>query len=292
MYGPFWGEGFSNHLPMVQAALYNMGHSKEYIEEISDYFVDKWSLKPFEVSKTFNSYEEALGNRSMYQALVDYYKIEIEEKGIDVVVCEALNYLEKGLSSILYHGIIRLAFAIENGSVDEVVRALAFYACGFEAIDFEGRPVPITVLKAEFTRFVQMREGYFYMKGRIEDKERAIVDAVSELYMNTGSFVILHTITGFQALMTLKKYFNDFDDILNRFTISVERILLRISQNDYKLIKVDELKPYNKLFSLMNTTQNAHTVKLVYACYRLNEILPNDKLLVVANIKYNEKPIV
>lgn len=288
-FGPFFGDGFTNHVPMVQYALYEMKQSEEKIIQVSDHLVEKWQLAPATGHVEVINMEDALGNRAAYNGYVKYFKNQLETNSIEAVVKETLSRLKEGLSSMLFHGIIRLSYAVEHGDLNEISRSLAFFACGYERIEFKGRPIPITILKAEFTRFISERDGYFYLRGDIEEKERAIVDSLSELYMNTGSFIVLHTITGFQALVSLRNYFEDFNHILDLFTVCVERVLLRISQSDYKLIKVDVMRSYEELYDITKELKDAHTIKLIYSCSRLDELYHNEKLLTVANIRLNEE---
>lgn len=288
-YGPFFGDGFTNHVPMVQSALYRMAIDEKTIVNVSSYLVDKWALQPFDHYVKVTRLDKHLGDRSSYLGYIDFFKQEVEEKGLEKVIKTSLQTFKTGLSAMLFHGIIRLSYAIENGFEDEIIRALAFYACGFEEIEFKGRSIPLSLVKPEITRFIQSREGYFYLSGEIEDKEAAIVDSLAELYMNTGSFIVLHTITGFQALVSLKRYFKDFSHAIDCFTVCVERSLLRIDQNDYKQIELDTLYSFEELFSYMTDEKDAHTIKLTYSCFRLFETYHNEKLKIVANIRYKER---
>lgn len=286
--GPFFGDGYSNHVPMVQSALFHLGYKESHIRTVSDYLVDKWALKAFEIEYRLDDFEEALGNRSAYLAYIEYFKKQADEKGLMVLVEDLVKKLKTGVSSMLFHGIIRLSYALMDDNEDEIIRALAFYACGFEAIEFTGKKIPRTVLRAEFVRFIQNREGYFYLSCPQEEKEGLILDAILELYLNTGSFIVLHTLTGYQALLSLKAYYDDFNQVLDRFMVCVERVLLRISQDDYKIIQVDHLKSFDEMIASLENVRDAHTIKFIYSSKVLYDLFGNENLLKAANVRFKE----
>lgn len=284
-YGPFHSEGFTNHLPMAQYALYHLKANEEQINEFAVFYMNKFDLEINSIKEDIFDFEKEIGNRTSYDSFVKYYRKKIEIDGIDVVVKSVLNKLELGISSALYHGVIRMSYALTVPDKNEIVRSLAFYTCAYYPEKFEGKKVSFENIEKEITNFIKTREGIFYLEGTVNEKTKALLNGLLEVYNKTGSFIILHTITGLQALISLKDYFDDYSKIFDIFTISAINALLRVREDDYINVKLNNDYSWNEIVKYSHEILNAHTIKLIYSCKKLNELYPNDNLKKAAQIK-------
>lgn len=286
-YGPLHGDGLINHLPMAQIALWKMGATEEHIKNYSQNYLDQWKIRPTPVlSQKILKLEDALGKEDYYSSYVMYFKHKIRTDGIEKTLKESLDILSKGMASGLFHGLIRIAYGLEADSVDEICRGLALYAVIYHETIFAEKTVESKELPAALFSYHQNDDAHFYMSGTIEEKEVALAETLSQMYLSTGNFIVLHTITGFHALMVLKHHYSDFDDVLNRYTVCVQRAIRRLPKQIYiKIALTDALHDWDRLHEKAIESTDAHTIKFVYTCHELNKLFESRVYLTNANIK-------
>lgn len=285
MYGPFHSQGFVNHLPMAQYALYDLGATEAQIIRFADDYVKKFNLAISSEVIKIEDWTSHLGHREAYAGYVHYFKDKIEKESLETVVKETLNVLLLGIGSALFHGLIRISYAITLGDLDEVSRALALLACCYQKIEFSGTVIRAENMNVEIYRYISEREGLFYLESTTENKEKTMINSFVELYLSTGSFIVLHTITGLEALINLKLYFEDYEHVLDVYMISVLRALLRVTDKEYKKIVLNQQHSWSTISEITCDLINAHTIKFVYSCQVLNELYPNDNLRIASQIK-------
>jgi len=285
-YGPFYGPGYANHLPMAQYALFSLGAKEKDLETFeSVYLEDHLLVEPVEIPVEISSIESAFGQREAYLSYVEYFQDLVEREGIEKTLRYSVNTLYKGMGTALFHGLIRLAYAVTSDNQYEIVRALAYWACAYQATDLEGRRIPPSMIKPEFIRYIAERDKTFYLMGTEDEKERTLVEALSELFLSTGSFIVLHTITGFEAITTLRKYVDNYSEALDYFTVAVLKALLRVTQDDYKKIYIESDLTWEVIHERAIGSKEAHTIKLVYSVNKLNKLYPLDALRKVAMVQ-------
>lgn len=286
-YGPLHGARLTNHLPMAQIALWKMGATEDYIKSYSQNYLAKWKIRPVPISaQKIVKLEDALGKEESYCLYVIFFKQKIYKDGVEKTLKESLDLLSKGLASGLFHGLIRIAYGLEADSVDEICRGLAFYASIYHETNFSEKTVAPQDLPAALFSYHQNDDEEFYMSGTIEEKEAALAETLSQMYLSTGNFIVLHTITGFHALMVLKHHYSDFDDVLNRYTVCVQRAIRKLPKQIYiKIALTDALHDWNKLHEHAIESIDAHTIKFVYTCHELDKLFESRVFLTNANIK-------
>lgn len=143
-YRPYMG-GFINQLPMAQLALYEMTGDIERVIDYSTYFIDHFSIDPIKSSyPTMTTIDACVGKREAYESCLDLVRAEIAAWGVDEAVKQVLSNYPLGISSSVFHVLIRLGYAVkgyqmEMESTQEVARALAYYLTAYrEAKTFEG----------------------------------------------------------------------------------------------------------------------------------------------------------
>jgi len=228
-----------------------MGVSKSDIELICENYV-----RENEIPDLHDQYYPNIPFEDEYISLTNKYINVILEFGIDKTVHDFLQDMQFSLESGLYHGLIRLYYALLQGK-DELLVAQAlsyFYLMSKEYIVDGSYKTSID----SFTDLVEYRKNLDYtfksfvslekfeelleIPGissrlfRLEDisnKENQLVDLFVKQFLQTRDFYILHVITGFQALHALKCYFDDYEDVLNMFFTKAQVLMVL---NDYKEI--------------------------------------------------------
>lgn len=286
-YGPLHGQGLVNHLPMAQVALWKMGATEERLQAYSEAYIKRWQITPAPVGpKKITQLDDALGDELEYCNYVVYFKKVLKTQGIESLLKETLNPLSKGMASGLFHGLIRTAYALESGSLEEVTRGLSLYASVYHETRFEGKMIQAHDFKEALYTYHQQEGQHFYMEGTIEQKEQALAETLSQLYLSTGHFIVLHMITGFHALMVLKKYYREFDNVLDRYTVCVQRAIRRLPKDMYKKIVLSQAEyEWAALKQEAIEAEDAHTIKFIYTCDELNKRFPSPVFLKNANIK-------
>lgn len=302
-YSPYM-RGLVNHLPMAQLALYQMTKDFEKVKSYTESYVNMVSIDPVktEYPKT-NSFDDCLGKRELYESCLELVKKEIQEKNITEVTKNVLNTYSLGISSGLFHGLIRLAYAvegvmIEEELVDEVARSLAYYITTYREADLFKRKVNSLKILEEMEALVnnshirdlleskntmgqKIRALYddeeylklgFVIEGREDEKVRALLQILLPSYIKSGSIVILHCITGLHALLVLKEYYDDFENALDILTTCIITHLL--TQEDLSFIsKKDRIIDFswNYIISMGRESTDVHTLKLTYSCSELSK---------------------
>lgn len=319
---PYTKRGLVNHLPMGQLALYQMtkstkrvdAFSKEYIKRVENPLVK-------EDYKSFDSIEECLGKRELYEPCLDLVKDRLKKEGKDELVRYVINRYPLGMSSGLFHTIIRLGYAVEGanlkeGLTDELARALAYYITAYREADVFTRKVTkedfiteiikleedprITKILNENETLGQKLKGLYnddyYLKngfiinGNEEEKIRGLLSLLVPAFDNSGNIVVLHCITSVHSLVMLKEYFTDFNKAIDILTTTIISHLLTLNKFDIE-DKMDELSSlsWRCIMSKASELGDVHAIKLTYSGCILDALysFPKLKLSALKRIRHN-----
>lgn len=285
--GHMHGNGLVNHLPMSQFSLYKLGATEKQIIDCTESNIEKWGLKPAEdLPYKIEKIEDALGLTYTFSAFNKFFSDETSKKGVDKVIKESLNKMSKGLGTGLFHGIIRVAYGVESNNIEEICRGLSLYSSLYYEADFAEKSVPISSLTDELSNFMANKKNDFYLEGSPDDKEVALFKALYDLYLVTGSFYVLHSITGLHALVILKEYYDDYNNVLDRYTVCVLNVLLRVRAKEIKDTTLDHKDhSWEEIFSLGTTVNDVHTHKFIYTSYCLSKLYNLSNFRNAANVK-------
>lgn len=322
-HSPYLGN-LVNHLPMAQFALYKMTDDVEKVKKFTETYTNKANInlvkEEYESVKTL---EECLGNRKLYEPCLDIVKKEIQEKGMKEFLSYILNTYPLGISSGLFHTIIRVAYSVEGAEleeelIDEVARALAYYITAYREGDLLRRKISgkdiieetKTLIKdshiqellgskdslgqrikALYEDAMFMSEG-FIIEGNEEEKARGLLGLLLPTYINTESIVVLHCITGLHASLVLKKYYKDFSKVLDILTTCILTHLLAIEDLDIKDLQMDNIDediinmPWSEIFEKVSKSTDVHVLKLAYTCSELDKLYEIPLLKEAALLRY------
>ncbi len=303
-YSPYMG-GLINHLPMGQMALYQMNKNIEEIESYSEYFIGKFDIDLVKrVYPVVTSIEECLGKRDLYESCLAIMKDAIKDEGVDKVIRKVLNSYPYGMSSGIFHTIIRVFYAVEGANLDreleeEVARALAYYVTGYKeakkfhntvnSIEFNEKmsnlihdPHIRQLTHTEASMGQKMKALYddkkylntgFIIEGNEEDKVRTLLALTLPLYDYYHNIIILHCITGLHALISLRDYFEDFTEALDIMTSCIITHLLTIEQLEIQEIDHSTIeKNWEEIIENGSSSLDVHTIKYTYSCRQLDKI--------------------
>ena len=307
---PYMG-GFINHLPMAQLALYQMTGDLDRVERYSAYHATHFSVDPLKSDyPAVDSIDACIGHRDLYEPCLDLVNETMASRGVETMVNQTLAAYPLGLSSGLFHALIRLGYAVEGyrmapESTDEVARALAYYLTAYRESRTFKRQAEGSVFSAEMTRLNRsaltgriirsksslgqrlkalyqsddyLREGVV-VKGDEIDKARGLLDYLIPLFSRTHDIVVLHGITGLHAAFMLKDCFQGFEHALDILTTSITTHILAAMPKDRSDRVYDpKAHSWDELMRDGSASKDVHTIKLTYSCHQLYQICSHDGL--------------
>lgn len=296
-----YSESLVNHLPMGQLAYFKLTNDLEGTRTYTEEYVKRNNINKVKIEyPKVISIKECLGNPEMYESCLELIVNEVEKEGIDKLAIHILNRCELGMSSGLFHTLIRVAYAVEGKALDEelndeLARALAYYVTAYKKADvFQNGVMPENAinelgnlinnphiirirkeqnslgqrLKALYSNDIYMKVG-FVIRGSVEEKINTLLDILIPAYKNSDDIVVLHCITGLHALIVLKDYYDDFNKALDTMTTCIISHLLTLDK--LNIINKQDLTgaSWEEIRKRGSQSNNVHTVKLSYSASEL-----------------------
>ncbi len=202
----------SDHLPMALCAIEGLGGDAEQLEAFREAYVVR--LHKHVAMAAPPDWRDIIGNREAYPALLSHFRDEVDRTSINETVNRYLPEFLGGVALDAFHPIIRLGYACEFDSPEEVAAALAYMVSVHR--DVPVNPAPGIDLLARLSEQasngpVQLESNRFgvaiqelvkterYPQGSAPDL-RTCADAALRLYQSTRNFFALHLVTSTQAL--------------------------------------------------------------------------------------------
>jgi len=294
--------GNNNHVPMVLIAMYRMEATRA---DMVRYF-ERFDLTPKSTSRpspsriTVDEWQTQLGQRT-FQDYLEFFEDWMDESSMDVVLRATLPTLMKGVSTEAYHALLRLAYALDYHSEEEVAFSLAYWAANFypspdydyrdTAVDADvflaqiaqATPVmSVTQLRSIDARIRQIYEckeiAAVWKPIRLGDSEplQPLALAILDEFTVTHHFTLLHALTSCQAMRSVLPYMKHPIEHLSRYWHSVCAAYLTVmhagfaTRFDTGAVKILE---WSDIFRKAIASQQPissfeHTIKLTYSCWR------------------------
>lgn len=302
-YSPYMS-GIVNHLPMAQLTLYKMTGNLVRVEEFTEYYLKKFKLDPVEEENLqYTTIDKYLGMRSKYKSVLNILKKDLNKVNVEKYLSYILNTYDLGMSSGVFHPLIRIKHAVDGYKIDEklldeVRRALAYYITGYRQADiFKGNTngkklLSLTeklaydrrireIVKSEETMGKKMRALYndsqyiqteLLVSGGRHEKVESILDVLLPFFINTKNIVALHCITGLEALLGLEEYYYDFNRALDIFTTAAITHLLTLNKFDFKVEEDYGVEfSWDYILGLGTESSDVHNIKLTYSCHEISK---------------------
>ena len=188
-----------------------------------------------------NNWRSAIGNYEAAADLRNYFVRQVGEAGTDETLKKHLPVLMAGFGGAAFHGVIRLAYAIEVSSASRVAAGLAYLAevgsplralvpgatgvldpmailaALSKSPDLSGRPESKSIDEA--MRNVANSDLFDAAVASLEVTEHTDQDlarAALHLYASTDDFTALHGVTGVEAINSIRPWIDD-NELLSRF---------------------------------------------------------------------------
>lgn len=220
-FDPVSEAGLTNHLPMLLIALERLGADDQHLHERFDRYrsrlVDRReSRQPIDVA----ALDQSLGTGKRYADLFAVFRDEIDHHAVPATLGRHLPRLLDGLGGAAFHGLIRLAYALDNGRPVDVAAGLAYLADVMQPVPAgprlaDGRSCDPVELLNELAAHPHLSRWTFEASGfqsrfaevaadpdlgailgRIAPTDlSSVADAGHTLFRSTGDFFALHVMT-------------------------------------------------------------------------------------------------
>jgi hypothetical protein len=306
--------GLTNHLPMALVAKAGLGASFEELARFAEQYRRRLVLSSDASERlTRSTWMSAVGTPHAYPNLVLYFDEEIESRGVSDTLRTHLEPLVGGISGAAFHGVIRLAYALDAASPKRVGAGLAYLAANatfLAALDGgvatsddplslltqlattrEWNAAPSAALISDEMRWVADQAEFQSVASSLlvdaATPER-LADVALTLYATTNNFTALHGVTGLEALSKLRPYVDDVELFDRASFQALAAAYLAIGGPT--LWSTDRLDEWARSTALDRATveeraslsNDEHVAKLVFTAKRLNAATENPLYFAIA----------
>jgi len=306
--------GLTNHLPMALVAKAGLGAPPEELMRFADRYRRRL-VASSEVRErlTRDTWTRALGVTAAYADLTHYFDEAIDRDGVEVTLRRHLDFLVDGISAAAFHGVIRLAYALDAASPPRISAGLAYWAANAVPLAPLGDVPPISDDPlALLQQLAAVREWRAPAEARTIFEEmqwvashddfrnatpllavdhstpKRLADAALALYATTDDFTALHGVTGMEAIARVRPYAEDVE----RF----DRASFQALAAAYLTIGAPPIWSGDRLEEMASTTSmdpiavrsraslsdDEHVAKLVFTASRLYDTSHNSLYRAVA----------
>ncbi|MEQ1919013.1 MAG: questin oxidase family protein, partial [Elusimicrobiota bacterium] len=291
-FSPFYDNGLSNHLPMAVAALDGLGASDAEISAFAEHYEKILEpLPPPTGDITERTAADFLGRRAAVTSWILFFRAQIASAGRETTTRLWLRKLMPGVGSVAFHGLLRLAYAVEIGDDAELAHALAQWAAdnmtlgALPDFDSPGKSpsAALALLDGGKGRYpggnivermknVAAEPGFAAVvasAGVRELSTASLAPAMLSAYRATGSFTVLHAVTACHAFRLLTPLMNDAaEGTLYLWQALACAYISAGGPKSGAPLKGDEGLPWERIARLAAVARDEHDVKLVFTCRR------------------------
>jgi hypothetical protein len=265
-----YANGMANHLTMAMVAPDRLGASDDRLRDFATMYQRRLRAKP-----------EAEAKQAAQ------FAAELQEKGRDTFLRDAVSRLTPGLASEAFHGLIRTAYAVDSGDDTDLPDAITSWVLGYEELgrfeeprwesaidaftamnrddrfpkDLAGRSITGRIRKIiAIPAFNDYRFGI----RNLELRDLARIAAL--LFLSTGDFTILHLVTACHATRILQPHLAA--DAIDHLGIAMLAAYASIGRPDFEadLQPPHDLPDWPSLAARTIPSDHEHDLKLVYSC--------------------------
>ncbi len=285
---------------MVLIALYRLGASSAQMNRYVEKFDLREATPPPGTTRenlvTRDNWKNSLG-QGAFSAYVDFFDEWIRQTSMDSVLHEAVPVLMAGVCTAAYHALLRLAYALDYGSRDEVVFALAYWAVEFyPGPDFDAgsSPMepetlldeiikgasnlqiePVNSIDGRLHQVYQFRDiAHCWKPVRISDSDplEKMSALILHIFAESQHFTLLHALTSCQALRPVLPYVKDPGKVLSAYWHSVCAAYVTVLRSSFEMgrdtVPSCQMQ-WEEIFAAAVASEDSleHIVKLCYASW-------------------------
>lgn len=285
----------SNHLPMAQQALLELGATAERLQAWTEahevHLEPRCGARPSAILPARD-----LGRPDADASWRMHFSQRIAALGPSAALREGLGLLMPGAGAIAFHGLIRTAHAVLAAHEGELAAGLAHWASHFMPLP-SAPGASAMPLGAGLAALLQLPPPAGSAGGLIAERMQAwaaapgFADAVAQLpatpdtlrelallaartYAATGNFTVLHLLTASHAMTVLEPWWPEAD-LPRGFVVAAATGLLASRANPAWALDQPPCRPWPTLLSAACEQDDPHVIKLVHAAWRLGRRWPD-----------------
>ncbi|MHB8378365.1 MAG: questin oxidase family protein [Acidimicrobiales bacterium] len=300
IYDATTSSGLTNHLPMALVAKAALGAGPTELVRFANKYRSRLVAVNEPVERLTNvTWRRALGERSAYADLQDYFNREIGECGVEETLRGHLHHLVEGVSGAAFHGVIRLAYALDSGELRRVGSGLAYLASSFITLG----PLERDSLRSDDPELLfgelakdhhrssltpartiseeMKRAASNPLFSRVvsslkidDDTPRRLAHVALKVYASTDDFTALHGVTGLEALSKIRPYVEDRERLDRASFQALTAAYLSIgAPSVWSAARLDDMVASTKLDGVTvrataAMSDDAHVAKIVFTSSR------------------------
>jgi hypothetical protein len=292
---PTYRGRLSNHLPMAQQALLELGASAARLQAWSEGYDAQ--LEPRVPARPGSiTLARDLGRPDSDAAWRAHFAARMASIGSAATLREALALLLPGAGAIAFHGLIRTSHAVLAGHDGELAAGLAHWAAHFlplptvadgppldlldwlQALAKLARPAysPGTLIHGRMQAWGESPD-FAAIAGRLRHgpatlRELALLAA--RTYAATGNFTVLHLLTASHAVAVLEPWW-PAAGLARSFSVAAAAGLLASGAEPALRLDHAPSRPWPALIAAACEQDDAHIIKLAHAAWRLGRRWPD-----------------
>jgi hypothetical protein len=225
----------TNHLPMALVAKAGLGADNEELRRFTARYAQRnVPLAPVQHHLDRSTWHRALGQLGASGDLREYFVGRVSDDGVAATLRTHLPDLLPGIAGAAFHGVIRLAYALQVDSPSRVAAGLAYLAevatpLGPVREDSATSEDPAELVVAfartqpwsrefkneniaERMQAVAQGEAFQSLACSLQlsaETEHRLADTALRIFAATGDFTALHGVTGMSAISSLRPWSDD-----------------------------------------------------------------------------------
>lgn len=292
---PTYRGRLSNHLPMAQQALLELGASAARLQAWSEAY--EAHLEPRVAARPATvSAGRDLGRLDSETGWQAHFAERLSTAGAAATLREALPLLLPGVGAIAFHGLIRVGHAVLAGHDGELATGLAHWAAHFQPMPTtaDGLPLdladwlqalrqlprpayPAASLITDRMEAWGRMSDFAAVAGRLRhgpDTLRDLALLAARTYAASGNFTVLHLLTGSHALAVLEPWW-PAPELARGFSVAAAAALLSSGTEPALELDHPPSRPWPVLIAAACEQDDAHVIKLTHAAWRLGRRWPD-----------------
>ena len=298
-FGPTYGNGLSNHLPMVLIALQRLGASAAELEAHMERYERR--LEPVLASAMVINKEKPaahLGDWSAFSAYRVFFEDALTRDATQKALATHWPMLMPGIAAAGFHALIRLAYGLEAQHRGEIASGLAYMASSFTPLfsdtaelpakaasvanalepmhkAFVGRTIVANLIIEELQLASEEPDFFAALRtpplGSKEERERTLGEMAHmaiRIYLAKPNFNSLHLVTGTHALSVLLPHLAEGMHAETIFYFWVAFCAGYVTIGAPEAIEPESVTTDNwsVITDAVRRGGNDHDIKLVYSC--------------------------
>lgn len=292
---PTYRGRLSNHLPMAQQALLELGASAARLQAWSEAY--ETQLEPRVAARpAVVGLDRDLGRPDSEAGWQAHFVKRIATVGAAATLRVAVPVLLDGAGAIAFHGLIRTGHAVLAGHDGELAAGLAHWAAHFlplpttadsPALDLADwlqalQQLPCPDYPAGSLIHGRMQAwgataGFAAVAGRLRhgpDPLRDIALLAARSYAATGNFTVLHLLTASHAMSVLEPWW-PAPELARGFSVAAAAGLLSSGAAPALTLDHPPSRPWPALIAAACEQDDPHVIKLTHAAWRLGRRWPD-----------------